>query len=172
MRRVILAIVGTAAGLVALLSFKSHTSAALTTPPAAISDQTSPATEPAATPSASGSGSATSAGSASSAGSSAASSGAAVAKTVTGDAADTQYGPVQVQITVKNGKIIAAQAVEYPQGSQRDEEINSYAIPVLNKETVAASSSGKDSIDAVSGASYTSNGYMTSLQSALDKAGL
>lgn len=163
MRRVILAILGTAAGLVALLSFKSHTSAAVATPPAAVSNQTGQATEPAATPSASGSGSGSSANS-----SSASSGGTIVTKTVTGDAADTRYGPVQVQITVKNGKITAAQAVEYPQDSQRDEEINSYAVPVLNKEAVAASSA---SIDAVSGASYTSNGYMTSLQSALDKAG-
>ena len=42
---------------------------------------------------------------------------------------DTMYGPVQVQITVKNGKVTAAQAVQYPQGSPRDQEINSYAIP-------------------------------------------
>jgi uncharacterized protein with FMN-binding domain len=79
------------------------------------------------------------------------------------------YGPVQVQITVKNGKVTAAQAVQYPQDSPRDQQINSYAIPVLNQEAVSASSA---SIDAVSGATYTSGGYVSSLQSALDKAGL
>jgi uncharacterized protein with FMN-binding domain len=79
------------------------------------------------------------------------------------------FGPVQVQITVKNGKVTAARAVQYPQESARDQEINSYAIPVLNQEAVSA---GSASIDAVSGATYTSGGYVTSLQSALDKAGV
>jgi uncharacterized protein with FMN-binding domain len=79
------------------------------------------------------------------------------------------YGPVEVQITVKNGKVTAAQAVQYPQDSPRDQQINSYAIPVLNQEAVSA---GSAHIDAVSGATYTSGGYVTSLQSALDKAGL
>jgi uncharacterized protein with FMN-binding domain len=88
---------------------------------------------------------------------------------VTGSIADTIYGPVEVQITVKNGKVTAAQAVQYPQESARDQEINSYAIPMLNQEAVSA---GSASINAVSGATYTSNGYITSLQSALDKAGL
>ena len=159
MRRVILAIVGTAAGLVVLLSFKTHSTSAAATPPAAISGTTSQASEPAATPSASGSSSA----------SSSPSSIAGAAKTVTGTVADTIYGPVEVQITVKNGKVTAAQAVQYPQDSPRDQQINSYAIPVLNQEAVSASSA---SIDAVSGATYTSGGYVTSLQSALDKAGL
>ena len=153
MRRVILAIIGTAAGLVALLSFKSHTSTAAATPPAPVSNQAGQATASAAASSASSS----------------ASSASTLTKTVTGNAADTMYGPVQVQITVKNGKITAAQAVQYPQGSSRDQQINSYAVPVLNSETVSA---GSAHIDAVSGASYTSNGYITSLQSAVDQAGL
>lgn len=163
MRRVILAIVGTAAGLVALLSFKTHSTSAAATPPAAISGTSGQASAPAATPSAS-----SSSGSSASTGSSP-SSIAGAAKTVTGTVADTIYGPVQVQITVKNGKVTAAQAVEYPQESPRDQQINSYAIPVLNQEAVSASSA---SIDAVSGATYTSGGYVTSLQSALDKAGV
>ena len=163
MRRVILAIVGTMAGLIVLLSFKTHSTSAAATPPAAISGTSSQASAPAATPSAS-----SSSGSPPSASSSSGSA-AATAKTVTGTAADTMYGPVQVQITVKNGKVTAAQAVQYPQGSPRDQEINSYAIPVLNQEAVSASSA---QIDAVSGATYTSGGYVTSLQSALDKAGV
>jgi uncharacterized protein with FMN-binding domain len=88
---------------------------------------------------------------------------------VTGAAADTMYGPVQVRITVRSGKITAAQAVEYPENSPRDQQINAYAIPALNQETVAA---GSATIDMVSGATYTSQGYITSLQSALDQAGL
>ena len=165
MRRVVLAIVGTAAGLVVLLSFKTHSTSAAATPPAAISGTsgTSGTSGQASTPAGS------SGGSSSSSASSSPSSIAGAAKTVTGTAADTIYGPVQVQITVKNGKVTAAQAVQYPQGSPRDQQINSYAIPVLNQEAVSASSA---SIDAVSGATYTSGGYVTSLQSALDKAAL
>ena len=163
MRRVVLAIVGTAAGLIVLLSFKTHSTSAATTPPAAISGSNSQTSAPAATPSASGS--------ASSSRRAASSSGSAAgaAKAVTGTIADTAYGPVEVQITVKNGKVTAAQAVQYPQDSPRDQQINSYAIPVLNQEAVSASSAH---IDAVSGATYTTGGYVTSLQSALDKAGL
>jgi len=163
MRRVILAIVGTVAGLVVLLSFKTHSTSAAATPPAAISGTSGQASAPAGSPSASSSSSGSPSASKS------ASSIAGAAKTVTGTATDTIYGPVQVQITVKNGKVTAAQAVEYPQGSPRDQQINSYAIPVLNQEAVSASSA---SIDAVSGATYTSGGYITSLQSALDKAGV
>ena len=68
-----------------------------------------------------------------------------------------------------NGKITSAEAVDYPANDPRDQEINSYAIPQLNSEALAASSA---QIDTVSGATYTSEGYVTSLQSALDKAGL
>jgi len=158
MRRVILAIVSTAAGLVLLLTFKTHSTSAVSTPPAAISSPNQSASAPAVTPSASSSPStAPSGGTATS------------ARTVTGAAADTMYGPVQVQVTVKNGKITAAQAVEYPENDPRDQQINSYAIPALNQETVAA---GSAKIDMISGATYTSQGYITSLQSALDQAGL
>jgi uncharacterized protein with FMN-binding domain len=165
MRRVILAIVGTAAGLVVLLSFKTHSTSAAATPPAAVSGASGQAGAQAATPSASGSSSASSSPRASSSPGSV----TGAAKTVTGTVSDTMFGPVQVQITVKNGKVTAAQAVQYPQGSPRDQQINSYAVPVLNQEAVSASSA---SIDAVSGATYTSGGYVTSLQSALDKAGV
>ena len=88
---------------------------------------------------------------------------------VNGAAVDTQFGPVQVQITVKGGRIVAATAINYPQSGGRDQEINSYAIPVLQRETVAAQSV---KIDTVSGATYTSQGYLASLQSALDAAHL
>ena len=90
-------------------------------------------------------------------------------KTYTGDALMTRWGPVQVQITVTGGKITAAQAVQYPNGNGRDAEINSYALPVLNQEAVAAQSA---QIDTVSGATVTSDGYLQSLQSALDQAHL
>ncbi len=65
-----------------------------------------------------------------------------------------------------NGKISAAVAIEYPQNDPRDQEINSFAIPQLQQEAVAANSA---QIDMVSGATYTSDGYIQSLQSALDQ---
>lgn len=84
-----------------------------------------------------------------------------------GQAADTQYGPVQVQITVSGGRITRADAIDYPQGGGRDQEINSQAVPQLDQETLQAQSA---QIDTVSGATYTSDGYRQSLQSALDAA--
>jgi uncharacterized protein with FMN-binding domain len=76
---------------------------------------------------------------------------------------------VQVQLHVRGGRIVSATAIDYPQGSGRDREINSFAIPVLQKETVDQQNAR---IDTVSGATYTSDGYRTSLQSALDAAHL
>ncbi|MFF0103954.1 FMN-binding protein, partial [Streptomyces hirsutus] len=86
--------------------------------------------------------------------------------TVTGDAADTQYGAVQVRLTVSGGKITKAEAVQSPKGGQSD-QINANAVPKLNQAVIAAQGA---EIDAVSGATYTSTGYKKSLQSALDKA--
>ena len=146
MRRVIAAIASTIAGLVMLLSFKTHSTTAATTAPAATSTTTPGGSSSSPT------GSTTSA-----------------AKTVTGDAAETRYGPVQVQITVKNGKVSAVTATEYPSAEPRDQQINAYAIPALNQEALQA---GSTNIDLISGATYTSNGYIASLQSALSKAGL
>ncbi|MCX4702194.1 FMN-binding protein [Streptomyces sp. NBC_01373] len=92
---------------------------------------------------------------------------AQAAKTVTGDAVDTQYGAVQVRITVANGKITKAETVQAPKGGQSD-QITANAVPKLNQAAIAA---GTADIDAVSGATYTSAGYKESLQSALDQAG-
>ncbi|MFJ6898638.1 FMN-binding protein [Streptomyces hokutonensis] len=100
--------------------------------------------------------------------SSAAAAPAAQAKTVTGNVATTQYGPVQVRITVANGKITKAEAVQAPSGGTSDQK-TALAIPKLNQEAVAA---GNANIDSVSSATYTSGGYKQSLQSALDKAGV
>lgn len=85
----------------------------------------------------------------------------------TGQAADTRFGPVQVQITVSGGAITDVTVPEYPNGNGRDQQINSYAIPQLISETVSAQNAH---IDMVSGATYTSQGYLQSLQSALDQA--
>jgi uncharacterized protein with FMN-binding domain len=89
--------------------------------------------------------------------------------TFVGASVDTRWGPVQVQITVADGEITQATAVEYPTANDRDQEINSYAIPVLEQETVDAQGDG---VDMISGATVTSRGYVASLQDALDQAGL
>jgi uncharacterized protein with FMN-binding domain len=163
MRRVALALVGTIAGLFALLSFKANGVSTSATP-AAIT-----ATGP-DTGSSSGAGTPSS-GTPTSTGKSSTSSGSSSTstKTVTGDSVDTRWGPVQVRITVKNGSLSSVTAIEYPVTNGRDQEINAVAIPTLTKETIAA---GNAKIDMVSGATYTSQGYIGSLQSALDKAGL
>jgi uncharacterized protein with FMN-binding domain len=93
----------------------------------------------------------------------------AATTTVTGSVASTRWGPVQVQLTVSAGKITAVEVVEYPNSNGKDQQINAQALPMLVKETLSAQSA---KIDMVSGATYTSDGYITSLQSALDKAGL
>ncbi|WP_199836557.1 FMN-binding protein [Streptomyces sp. CB01373] len=97
----------------------------------------------------------------------AAGSGAAQARTVTGETAQTDYGPVQVRITVTDGRITKAEAVQAPQGGLSGQK-SELAVPKLNQEAVTAQSAN---IDTVSGATYTSGGYKKSLQSALDKAG-
>jgi uncharacterized protein with FMN-binding domain len=96
-------------------------------------------------------------------------SAAASGSAVTGDAADTRWGPVQVELTVSDGTITDVEVVEYPDGNGKDQQINARALPVLVQETLDAQSAD---IDMVSGATVTSEGYVESLQSALDQAGL
>ena len=89
--------------------------------------------------------------------------------TVTGSSADTRWGPVQVEVTVADGTITDVTVVDYPTENGKDRQINARAIPVLVQETLDAQSAD---IDMVSGATVTSEGYLESLQSALDEAGL
>jgi uncharacterized protein with FMN-binding domain len=147
LRRIVLASAVTASGLVMLLALKPHTAPAIAA---------SPATAPSSSSSA---GTGTGSGGSSATGT----------KTVTGETAQTRWGPVQVKITVKNGRITDVTAVQSPSDNPRDQEINSYALPELRREVLSAQSA---SIDTVSGATYTSDGYRQSLQSALDSAGL
>ena len=85
----------------------------------------------------------------------------------TGDAVTMRYGIVQVKITVQGGKIIDAQAVQAPTGS--NDRYTQKAVPRLREQTIAAQSAN---IQGVSGASFTSYGWYTSLASAIAKAGL
>ncbi|MDH6629335.1 uncharacterized protein with FMN-binding domain [Streptomyces sp. LBL] len=150
LRRIVLASAATVSGMVMLLSLKPHS-----TPTAALA-------VPAPSSSSSSSG-----GSNGSAGSNGTSGSATGTKTVTGDTIQTRWGPVQVRITLKNGRLTQVTAVSYPTDNPRDQEINSYALPRLRGEALEAQSAH---IDAVSGATYTSDGYRQSLQSALDSA--
>ena len=88
--------------------------------------------------------------------------------TVNGSSVATRYGDIQVQIVVSGGKVTSATTIQYSTRG-RDGEINAYALPVLQQATVSAQSA---SIDTVSGATFTSEGYKQSLQSALDAANL
>jgi uncharacterized protein with FMN-binding domain len=87
--------------------------------------------------------------------------------TFTGDPATIRYGIVQVKITVQGGKIVDAQAVQAPTGS--NDRYTQKAVPRLREQTIAAQSAN---IQGVSGASFTSYGWYTSLASAIAKAGL
>ena len=90
-------------------------------------------------------------------------------KTYAGSTAQTRWGPVQVTITVDGGKITGVAVPTYPNGNRRDQEINAGALPILRQETLDKQSAD---IDAVSGATVTSDGYKQSLQAALDAAHL
>lgn len=88
--------------------------------------------------------------------------------TFTGQTAQTQFGPIEVKVTVSNGRITKVATPVYPTGTYRDQAINSQAIPMLEQEVMQVQSSN---IQGISGASYTSQGFYTSLLSALAKAG-
>jgi uncharacterized protein with FMN-binding domain len=148
MKRAILAIAGTISGLVLLLGFKTHPAGQAAGGGTDTSAGTTTGQSPGATsPSPSG--------------------GASGTRTLQGSTIDTRWGPVQVQVTLKDGKITKVTALRLPDGNQRDREINDFAVPQLTQETLSAQSAR---IDSVSGATYTSDGYIRSLQSALDKA--
>jgi len=159
MRRTIIAVGTTLTGLVLLLSW-----------PTSLNRTTSAATPGTTDPGSTSSGTSLGTSTDTSVGTSTG-TGASTPTTSTydGAAAATQFGNVQVRITVTDGVLTAAEAIDYPNGNSHDQQISSYAIPVLNQEAVAAQSA---SIGMVSGATYTSDGYVTSLQSALDQAGL
>jgi FMN-binding protein len=157
MRRVILAVTGTIAGLAALLSFKSHVPsapvAATTGGTGGTSASTSGGGQTEVVPGAFPQGS--------------------IAKNlpagetaVNGKVANTSYGPVQIQLIKRNSKIVKVAVLMQPTNTLNDVKIGKFAFPKLISETLAAQN-GK--IDAVSGATYTSAGYIQSLQSALDQ---
>jgi len=158
MRRALLTLGGTAAGLAALLSFKTHSLAAADPAPAS----PPPVSAMASPPMAPGAGSASASPAASK------KAGAAAARTVTGTVAQTPYGPMQVRLTLAGTKITKVTVLQRTNDGVESDQIDKAAIPALTSETLAAQGAH---IDAVSGATYTSSGYIKSLQSALDQAG-
>jgi uncharacterized protein with FMN-binding domain len=142
MRRITIWLLSTVAALVLLFTYRTSTNGSATAAPTTVQ-------APTGTPS-------TSAGSSGS-------------KTYDGSVASTRWGDIQVTITVANGKITDVQVPVYPSANGRDREINSYALPVLRQEVLSAQSAN---IDTVSGATVTSDGYVESLQAALDAAHL
>jgi uncharacterized protein with FMN-binding domain len=157
MRRITMWILSTITGLVLLFSYRTSTvgqsGAAGDTVASAPGDST------------------TSAGSSGigSTGSGSAGSGSAGSGTYDGSVAQTRWGPVQVRIVVAGGKITNVSTLQVPSGNSRDQQINARAVPILNREAVAAQSAR---IDTVSGATVTSDGYRNSLQAAIDAAHL
>jgi hypothetical protein len=166
MRRAILAVTGTIAGLVALLSFKSHVPSAPVAATTGGTGGTSASSSSTSTsPSSSGGGQTEVVPGAFPQGSIAKNLPAGETS-VDGKVANTSYGPVQIQLIKRNGKIVKVAVLMQPTNTLNDVQIGKFAFPKLISETLAAQN-GK--IDAVSGATYTSAGYIQSLQSALDK---
>lgn len=168
MKKIVYGILATLSGLVLLFSYRTSLGEAVPTDVQPAQAAPSVATpHSAATPSASTTPTASASASASPSGAAPAATSGLTDGTFTGSATSTRYGPVQVQITVTGGKIVDVQAVEYPTDNSRDRQINERAIPQLVSETLNAQSAD---IHFVSGATYTSQGYLDSLQSAIDQA--
>ena len=150
MRRVIFAVTGTIAGLVALLSFKAHVP-----------------TVPVASTSGTGGSSTSSSSSRTIPGEFQSAVGPLTAgeTTITGKVGNTVYGPVQIELVVKSHRIVKVAVLEQPTNTIHDIQIGEFAFPKLISETLTAQNA---KVDAVSGASYTSAGYIASLQSAVD----
>ncbi|WP_375474406.1 FMN-binding protein [uncultured Jatrophihabitans sp.] len=162
MKRLVLSITGTIAGLIALLSFKTETQPTAITgalPAAGLGGQsssTSTTTNGASSPSSEATTGSTG-------------STANAAKAYLGSAITTRYGVIQVKVTVRAKKITNVSFAQLTADDGRSAQINSDAAPQLLQETLSAQSAN---VDTISGASYTSDGYRQSLQSALDKAGI
>ena len=88
--------------------------------------------------------------------------------TIVGSSVQTRYGPVQVSVTFAAGQITGVQALQTPGGHHESVQINARATPILAQEVVDAQSAR---IDTVSGATYTSQAYAESVQSAIDQRG-
>jgi uncharacterized protein with FMN-binding domain len=165
MRRAVITLGGTVAGLAALLSFRTHPLAAQA--PAPGRSPASAGTSPAAASGTGSSSAAPAAGQTAAAAPRASATAAVTTRTVTGAVVNTQRGPMQVQVTLAGTRITKVTVLQQTDDGPESDQIDATAIPKLTSETLAAQSAR---IDAVSGATYTSSGYIQSLQGALDQA--
>jgi uncharacterized protein with FMN-binding domain len=156
MRRAAIVVTATVVGTAGVLLFKPLPVSSLAGTRAASGSSTS-STSAGPSPSSSASAS-----------SSSSSSTKAISATVTGAVETDRYGDTQVQVTIKGGKITDITVLAYNDGDPRSAEISRQAIPLLRQEVLSTQTAA---VHAVSGATYTSNAYEASLQSALDKAG-
>ena len=108
-------------------------------------------------------------GSGSGAGSAGGSGSKSISGTTDGNTIYTRYGPVQVQISVSKGQITNVTMLQEPQSNSYDLQIDRIVVPMLVRETINTQSAN---IQMISGATYTSTGYIQSLQSAIDKSGI
>ncbi len=163
MKRISYWILSTVSAVVLLFGFDaSQRGSSVATTPVAVSGGTAGTTSGSSSSSGNG-------GNGSGSNGNAGSSSKTTSSTVTGAVVQTQWGPVQVRLSVANGSITNVTVLQYPSGNSRDVEIAHYSLPVLIQETIKSQSA---SIDMVSGATFTSTGYVQSLQSALDQANL
>lgn len=139
MKRAALVLAGTAVGLTAVLTYTTPPVQALTAGNAAQTGTTTGTTTGTA---------------------------GAATRTLIGAVAQTRWGPVQVSVVLTGGSVTQVQVLQSPSGNGRDAEIGAYALPLLKAQTLQLQSAD---VDVVSGATYTSEGYRTSLQSALDQ---
>jgi uncharacterized protein with FMN-binding domain len=171
MRKITMWFVTTVAVMVLLFSYRTSTmgtapsgaSAAAANPPGVVTG----VTPGQAATDGSNTGGSTNSGSTNSGSTNGGSTNSGSATLVNGTVAQTRWGPVQVQVHIGGGRITDVTALQVPSGNRRDAEINAYAVPQLRTEALAAQSA---QIDVVSGATVTSEGYMESLQAALDSA--
>jgi uncharacterized protein with FMN-binding domain len=89
--------------------------------------------------------------------------------TYVGAVEQTRFGDVQVQVVVAGGKITDVVALHLTDRGSRSVQISNQAAPILRSEVLATQSA---KVNGVSGATYTTDGYLSSVQSAIDKAGL
>jgi uncharacterized protein with FMN-binding domain len=87
--------------------------------------------------------------------------------TYTGPSVDAYYGLVQVQVAIQNGRITDVKFLNYPHDRRTSQMINDQVMPWLTQEAIQAQSAN---VDLISGATLTSEGFVTSLQAALQSA--
>lgn len=177
MRRIVIWLASTITVLVLLLGYRTSTNGTSASAESSVVVPSTTAAAPTSAPSSSSSSGTSSAGGSTPPGSTSSGSTSSgtpggsnsATTTYTGSVVQTRWGPVQVRITVSAGTITAVDVLQYPQGNGNDQQINAYALPILVQDSLSAQSAN---IDMVSGATVTSDGYVQSLQAALDEAGL